>query len=111
MADLIVCCDRCEHSFDAMHPEAWVSSKRDGGELCPLCATIVFRSSEGWAVWNDCNGAFEVLWRRSDANQAIAERYSDCGARAEPIRVIREPEDHVCLRHWRETREHEQGAA
>jgi hypothetical protein len=108
---MIIACDRCEHSFDAMHPESWISTKEEAGALCPLCAVIVLRSSEAWAVWNSCNGVFETTWRRAEAEQLIAGSYRDCDASAVPVRVMLEPKEDVHMRHWRETEDYGRNAA
>jgi hypothetical protein len=99
MADMIVCCTDCEHSFDAMDARCWISSRDDNSlALCPLCNALL-RSSRDWAVWNDCNGVFETFPRRAAAEHAIAEQYQGCGASVMPVRVIAEPDEDRWMRH------------
>lgn len=67
-----------------------------------MCATIVLESSEEWAIWNDCNGVFEVFNRRARAQEVLRASYAKCDARVVPVRVFVEPEDNRWLRVVRE---------
>lgn len=101
MGEQIICCYDCEHAFDAMDERAFVPTKGpDSLPLCPLCFAML-RSSQDWAVWNDCNGVFETHCRRSEAQAAIRERYGD-GETVVPVRVIVEPADTRHMREWQE---------
>jgi hypothetical protein len=51
-----------------------------------------------WAVWNSCNGVFEVACWRKDALNIIAEAYSEHET-VVPVRVVVEDEDRHWLRH------------
>jgi hypothetical protein len=59
------------------------------------------QGTEMWAVWNSCNGVFEVTNWRKDALAIIAEAYSEHET-AVPVRVLVEDEDRHWLRHGRE---------
>lgn len=101
--DQIVRCTRCEHSFDAMDNRAWVGGRdSEASPLCPLCCTIALRSTEEWAVWNDCNGIFEVHPRRALAAQAVSERYANCQVTVVAARAFVEHDDDQWLRKMRE---------
>lgn len=56
---------------------------------------------EMWAVWNSCNGVFEVACWRRDALNIIAEAYSEHET-VVPVRVFVEDEDRHWLCHQRE---------
>lgn len=59
---------------------------------------MIERGKEMWAIWNSCNGVFEVFdWRR-DALDTIAEAYSEHET-VVPVRVVVEEEDRHGLRH------------
>lgn len=101
--DQTVRCTRCEHSFDAMDQRAWISTKNsDASPLCPMCCTLVLRSSEEWAIWNSCNGIFELMPRRAAALQAAKERYAATDVTVVPARAFIEPEDEHWHRKFRE---------
>jgi hypothetical protein len=101
--DQVVCCARCEHSFDAMDNRAWVSTKEsEASPLCPLCNTIVLRSSPEWAIWNSCNGIFEVMPRRAAAVLAAQERYANFDVSIVAARAFVEHDDDQWLRKMRE---------
>ena len=52
---------------------------------------------EAWAVWNDCNGIFEVCNRRADAEALLdKEPYQRGRETVVPVVVTVETED----RHW-----------
>lgn len=81
-----------------------------------LDAQATLRGREMWAIWNSCNGVFEVTNWRKDALDVIAEAYSEHET-VVPVRVFVEPEDDHDLRHsheddrevlWRERAEKEQ---
>lgn len=101
--DLVIRCSDCEHSFDAMDGRALVFSKRGSGSnpLCPLCATIL-RSSQEWAIWNNCNGVFEVFPRRAGAQVVAKLNYKGADVTVIPVRTFVEPEDNHWHRHKRE---------
>jgi hypothetical protein len=57
---------------------------------------IGFRASPMWAVWNDCNGVFEVHARKRDAQSSIdgmATGYHPDRESVVPVRVYLEPND------------------
>jgi hypothetical protein len=100
--DQIIGCTTCEHSFDAMDDRAFISARdSESVALCPLCYTLL-RSSEEWAIWNSCNGPFEIFPRRALAHAAIKDRYAKMDVEVVPIRAIREPEDNRWHRQIRE---------
>ena len=57
--------------------------------------------NEMWAVWNSCNGVFEVTSWRQDALDIITEAYSKHET-VIPVRVFVEDEDRHWLRHAQE---------
>lgn len=101
--DSIIQCTDCEHSFDAMDDRALIFSKRDSdvNPICPLCATIL-RSSQEWAIWNNCNGVFEVFPRRAGAHVVAKLNYKGTDVTVVPVRTFVEPEDNHWHRHMRE---------
>jgi hypothetical protein len=103
-SDQIIRCTGCEHSFDGMDDRAFIGVKgSESSALCPLCA-ILLRSSEEWAIWNDCNGVFESFPRRALAHDAIKQRYGNADVKVVPVRTFLEPVDN----HWhRQAREDE----
>lgn len=68
------------------------------------CAALYLRSSEEWAIWNNCNGVFESFPRRALAYEAVKQRYGKADVTVVPVRTILEPLDN----HWhRKMREDE----
>lgn len=109
MSDMIICCEKCQHSFDAMDERAWISPRGDGGgPLCPYCAMVVLNSREAWSVWNSCNGIFNcIVGRRSEAEKILKDEYDGLDAKVIPVRVCYEADDHeVMMRNWIESREY-----
>lgn len=109
MADMLICCDRCDFQFDAMDDRAYLSTKdSDWGALCPHCAVEVLRSTDAWCVWNDCQG----IWpETADARKANAENFlktthSGIEGRVVPIRMFPEPEDRIGFRECHERENH-----
>lgn len=103
MADQIIQCTDCEHSFDAMDDRAWISARdADSHALCAMCFALL-KSSRDWAVWNSCNGVFETFPTRAEAREVIKARYSGCDATVMPVRTILEPEDSRHMREWSES--------
>jgi hypothetical protein len=99
VADQIISCTGCEHSFDAMDDRAFIATKGpDSTALCPLCTTLL-RSSEEWSIWNNCNGVFESFPRRALADDAIKQRYGNANVTVVPTRTFLEPVDD----HWHRT--------
>lgn len=108
MADQIIICSGCDFGFDAMDERGSVDSENpDGFALCPYCL-VELRSSEEWAIWNDCNGIFELRPTRAEARKIATEQYAGCDVSVVPARAFVEPKDD----HWqRAFRENEREAA
>lgn len=70
-------------------------------ELTKFHAAQPLRGREMWAIWNSCNGVFDVTNWRKDALDVIAEAYSEHET-VVPVRVLVEPEDDHDLRHAHE---------
>lgn len=63
-------------------------------------------SREAWAVWNACNGVFEVTMRREEAVKKLAEYPEAAGCEVVPVLIEVEPRDRWLLREWHERNEH-----
>lgn len=106
MADAIICAS-CDHFFDPTDKRAYIPDPPDPryGPQCPACTMEELCGDKAWAVWNSCNGVFEVAMSRQGAVERLAE-YLDCECRVVPVRVYTEPEDRWDFREWVDRREH-----
>ena len=96
-------CGDCGHFFDPTDKRAYIATDPKFTTQCPCCATMSFRGSEMWAVWNDCNGVFEVASRKAEAQRILEKEFSDFQASVVPVRVYLEPnKDDWSHRDWSE---------
>lgn len=93
-------CSECDLFFDPRDRRAFFGR---GDVQCPACA-MGHRGDEAWAVTNDCNGIFEVVWRRDEAKGRLSE-YDGCYVI--PVRVYEEPLHRRCIREFIEARDHQ----
>jgi hypothetical protein len=65
--------------------------------------------TEAWAVWNNCNGVFEVTMWRADAQKLIDDgEYLECDVI--PVTIVECPEDqHIDRNHDEDIRERDWG--
>lgn len=108
-----ITCAHCDHFFDPSDRRAAFTKKSDPKypPICPACAIETLRGNEAWAVWNNCNGVFEVCMDRDDAVKKLAEYPVEAGCKVVPVRVYEEPEDRWNLLEWCYRRDHPNDAA
>jgi hypothetical protein len=96
-----VMCGFCDHEFDRSDKRAYIPKDREADARCPYCCQMTLRGTEMWAVWNSCNGIFEVTSWRQDALAIIEEAYSEHET-VVPVRVFVDHEDRNWQRHAHE---------
>jgi hypothetical protein len=71
--------------------------------------TSEFDGTEAWAVWNNCNGVFEVTMWRADAQKLIDDgEYPECDVI--PVTIVECPEgQHIDRNHDEDIRERDWG--
>jgi hypothetical protein len=103
-----VVCGECDHFFDPSDKRSFVPNPPDPRypQLCPACTIQTLHGREAWAVWNDCNGVFEVHLDREDAVGKLPEYPAGAECKVIPVRVYEESEDRWGLREWVYANEH-----
>ena len=95
-------CGYCDHFFDPGDERAHVPQDGDPrySPSCPACTMMNLSGDEAWAVWNSCNGIFEIRHSRKEA-QALLPDFPEC--EVIPVRVFED--ENRDMREWAETRE------
>jgi hypothetical protein len=95
-----VTCGWCKHFFDPTDKRCYIPATPDPRcpPCCPCCTMERLAGDEAWAVWNACNGVFEVLFDRRGAVERLKE-YPD-GCRVIPVRIYETPESDWAFREW-----------
>jgi hypothetical protein len=92
--------DYLEARYKSIAHDLELATEREAAKDARIAA-LEAGGREMWAVWNSCNGVFEVTNWRKDALDVIAEAYSEHET-VVPVRVFVEDEDRHGLRHAHE---------
>lgn len=105
MADPVIC-GWCDHFFDPTDKRSYIPDPPDPRypPRCPACTREQLCGDKAWAVWNDCNGVFEVSFDRRGAVKRLEEYPQGCSVI--PVRVYAEPRDEWDFIEWCWRNEH-----